>query len=72
MRRATLAVALAAAATASTGCATVGFGGSPTLEVSSDISGAVLTPRWRAAVYQFTDLNTADIYLSDLPLEVIA
>lgn len=72
MKRATPAAMLAAAMMLPAGCATIGFGGSPTLEVSSDISGAVLTPEWRTAVYRFADFNTADIYLSDLPLRTIA
>lgn len=55
------------------GCATWDFsGGAPSLEVASADTGAVLAPRWVTAVYQHADSNTADIYLSDIPLETLA
>lgn len=40
------------------------------LEVRGD--AALLAPRWLTAVYTSNDMNNADVYLSDLPLDVLA
>ncbi len=40
------------------------------LEVRGD--RAVLAPAWTTAVYTTSDANTADIYLSDLPIDTLA
>jgi hypothetical protein len=60
--RALIVVLLAALALAS-GCARSG------LRLTSAQSGAALTPRFVTALYAFTDENTLDIVLSDVPAE---
>ncbi len=59
-----------AAASLLPACAGIGLdlGGPPSLEISSGRTGGVLVPAFVTAVYASPDDNTADIYLSDLPL----
>lgn len=44
------------------------FGGDASLEIHSDQTGGTLAPALQTAVYSAADANTADVYLSDLPL----
>ncbi len=71
-RRAALAVVALCAplALGAAGCAGLGldFGGPPSLEISSGRTGGLLVPAFVTAVYTSPDDNTADLYLSDLPL----
>src|SRR5690606_16302694 len=43
-----------------------------TLSLRSVATGAAYTPSLPTAVYRYEDINTADIYLSDIPMEVLA
>ncbi|MGQ0628345.1 MAG: hypothetical protein ACT4PL_09640 [Phycisphaerales bacterium] len=49
-----------------------GVGGGSTLTAASTSGEAVLTPRVETAVYHSADENTADIFLTDLPLGRLA
>lgn len=55
------------------GCAGFGFdfGGPSSLEISSGRTGGLLSPSFVTAVYASPDENTADIYISDLPLAAL-
>lgn len=52
-------------------CTTLGLGGAGSVELRSFETSASVAPRWTTAVYSTDDPNTANIYLSDLPLDAL-
>lgn len=65
---------LALAAAVLSGCHTVrslGVTGN-TLSTTAAGDGAVLAPRFTTAAYRYIDINTASVYLTDLPLARLA
>lgn len=52
------------------GCSWFG-GGTSEMRVDSRATNDVLEPHFATSIYRFEDPNTCDVYLSDLPLEVL-
>ncbi|MFA6044344.1 MAG: hypothetical protein WC718_05120 [Phycisphaerales bacterium] len=67
LRTLTSALALGVAALLPAGCTFWGNSGTPI--ITSATSGLTLSPALPTRIYDFTDSNTADFYLTDLPPE---
>lgn len=68
--RAACAIIACAAVVLASGCRSLKSSGGD-IELVSEATGRGVTPQLVTAVYRYIDPSTADIYLSDLPLEVL-